>query len=338
MVYPTPNDIRIYEDEILPWLPEEIIDCHAHVGMAEFCGPISPERKKALWAIEVATELRWESLREVLAKILPDRQISVLAFGFPYREIDIERNNRYAQEGSTNPINRAASLLITKPEWSPELIEKGLDTGFVGIKPYPDLAPNGAECSIYDFLPKEHLRVLNEAGGILVLHLPRAGRLADPNNIREILEISDQFPTVKLIIAHIGRSFCLPTAQAGLPAFADHPGIFFDTSANLNSEVFRSALETIGPDRILFGSDLPITLMRGIREHVGDKYFNFTNGDYSWNKDRKPAEVESGYTFYLYEELRAIIGAVRESGMGLPEMQKIMYSNCKRLLPQPEQK
>ncbi|HEY3298442.1 MAG TPA: hypothetical protein VGK34_07295, partial [Armatimonadota bacterium] len=67
-------------------------------------------------------------------------------------------------------------------------------------------------------------------------------------------------------------------------------------------------------------------------EHVGDRYVNFTDGDYSWNTNRKSAEQESAYTYYMYEELRAIIRSVKEAGLGEAEMQKIMYSNCAGLL------
>ncbi len=53
--------------------------------------------------------------------------------------------------------------------------------------------------------------------------------------------------------------------MAGLPHFADDPGLYFDISANLNADVFHYALGTIGPERLLFGSDLPVTMMRGVR-------------------------------------------------------------------------
>ena len=332
MIFPTQNDLCIYENELLPFLPEEIIDCHVHVGLPEFCGLITPERMSDLWAIEVSTHLTWEDLRAVYNRLLPRQKVSTMAFGWVYQEIEVEDNNRYVLEGISKPENRAVGLMVTKPEWDARMIADGLSSGFIGIKPYPDFSPCGLECSIYDFLPKSHLAALNDAGGILMLHLPRKGRLADPENIREILEISDHYPAVKLIVAHIGRSFCLPTAKESLPIFAKYPGILFDTAANLNSDVFRFALETLGPDRILFGTDLPITLMRGVREHVGNNYVNYSSGDYSWNTNRKSAAEESSYTYYMYEELRAIIRAVKEAGMGMTEMQKIMYSNCAGLL------
>jgi len=162
--------------------------------------------------------------------------------------------------------------------------------------------------------------------------LPRAGRLADPDNIRELTEIAERYPTVRLIVAHIGRAFCLPTARAGLPHFANRPGVYFDTAANLNAEVFEYALDTVGPDRLLFGSDLPITMMRGVREHIGDKYANYTDAPYSWNVSRKSLEEEASYTFYLYEEIRALTRAIERCGLGREAAEKVFCTNSAKLL------
>jgi len=326
-------DRRVYEEEIAPWLPSKIIDSHVHIGLADHFGPIAPERYKADWAMEVGVDQSWEQLRESLAMLLPCREVSVLAMGVPFQEVDLSRNNDYVLAGALEPENRALALFVTRPEWDASVIERALSRGFVGIKPYPDMAPNaGAEPSIFDFLPKAHLEVLDRLGGVLMLHLPRKGRLADPDNIRELLELADTYPSIRLIVAHIGRSFCLPTVQRGLPHFADRKNIHFDISANLNADVFAYALETVGPERLIYGSDLPITLMRGVREHVGEDYINFTDGAYSWNTNRKSPEVEADYTFFLYEELKAIIAAVQRVGMGKEALERITYSNAAALL------
>ena len=342
-------DLRIYEDELLPWLPEEIIDIHVHIGLAEHIGPISPDRIVANWAIEVGVQQSWEQLWANCRTLFPRQKVGALAFGGVYREVDIEANNDYVLAGANDdyiphppipfrkpfPSNAGSvwALMVSHPSWPAEEIEHGMEYGFAGIKPYPDLAPDmDREPGIFDFCPHSHLEVLNQYGGVMMLHLPRKARLADSDNIRELIEISDRYPSVKMIVAHIGRSFCLPTAQKGLPPLADRPSIYFDTSANLNADVFQYALETVGSDRLLFGSDLPITLMRGVREHVGETYINYTNAPYSWNTNRKSPEEEAGYTFYLYEELRALIAAVQKAGMGRDEMRKIMLTNSAKLL------
>ena len=37
-------DRRVYEEEIGPWLPDRIFDCHVHVGLREHLADLSPER------------------------------------------------------------------------------------------------------------------------------------------------------------------------------------------------------------------------------------------------------------------------------------------------------
>jgi len=329
-------DMRIYEEELRPWLPEKILDCHVHVSLASNCGRISDERRSRLWPIEVGVFQSWEELRSNYRLLFPDRHVDVLAFGGVYREQDSHLENSYVYSGLANPANRADALLVTRPDWDASVIETAMARGFLGVKPYPDLAPqNTSEVSIYDFLPKTHLETLNRLGAVLMLHLPRAARLGDPNNIRELLEIAERYPSIKLIVAHIGRAYCLPTAEKGLPFFADTPGVYFDTSANLNADVFELALETVGPDRLLFGSDLPVMMMRGVREHVGEDYINYTDGDYSWNTNRKSIKEEAGYTFYIYQEIRALIRAFERRGLGKAAFRGVLYSNAAKLLGKP---
>lgn len=326
-------DRLIYESEIAPWLPPEIIDIHTHIGLRENCGPISRDRQAQNWALEVGLWQSWTQLRETYASLFPRQRVSALVFGTVLPEADFTSENAYVMDGARDTRNKAWALFATRPEWSARMIEDAMSSGFLGIKPYPDLAPQATtEVSICDFVPRDHLKILNEFGGILMLHLPRKARIADPDNIRELLEIAESYPSIKLIVAHIGRAYCLPTAKKGLPPLVDAKGIYFDTAANVNPEVFQYALEIVGPDRILFGSDLPIMLMRGTREHDGEKYANFTNGSYSWNTNRRSSEEEAGYTYFIYEELRALIRACEATGYGKDTFRKIMYANARDLL------
>ncbi len=328
-----PVSKRVYEEEINPFLPDEIIDIHIHVGLPEHVSPIRPERLAGMWAMEIASSYSWQEMRDSFSLLFPDKKVTALAFGFPYQEVDLAANNAYVLQGIKDPINKSYALFLTSPDTSPDTISQALSDGFIGIKPYPDLAPGGyGDVSIYDFLPNEHLKVLDEASAVLVLHLPRKGRVADPDNIRELLEIYEKYPNVKIIVAHIGRAFCLPTAQIGLPRLAQATGLYYDFAANLNADVLEYAIQTVGVDKILYGSDLPITLMKGIREHVGDKYYNYTSGPYSWNTNRKSPEIEASYTYFLYEELKALITAAGKCGDAKEIINQITYTNAAGIL------
>ncbi len=332
-----PVDRRVYEEELLPWLPDRILDIHVHIYLREHIAPVSEERKRERWTTEIATQHSFEEMRDNFQMLFPEQRVSALVFGYVTRETDVEVNNRYVLDGISDPRNDAVALFVTRPEYDPSVIEQAISgQGFLGIKPYPDLSPQKSlEVSVYDFLPREHLEVLDRLGGIVMLHIPRVGRLADPDNIREVLEIADEYPGARLIVAHVGRAYCLPTARRGLPRFAGREDILFDITANVNPDVIELALQTAGPDRLLFGSDLPIMLMRGYREYDGEDYINYTDGPYSWNTNRKSPEIEANYTFFLYEGVRALITAVKRLGMGRDVVEKVMYSNGARLLGWP---
>ncbi len=325
---------RIFQQEIRPWLPSRMVDIHCHVSLKENCGPIPEERLRQNWALEVGVHQTWEALRANYSLLLPGIEVRALVFGAPFREMDIAADNRYVLQGVREAEGRASALYVVRPEETPEAVERALDAGFLGLKPYPDLAegPGGGEPGVFDMLPKTLLRVLDRRGGILMLHLPRKGRLADEDNIREVSELVEEFPNVRTVLAHVGRAYCLPNAERGLPRYPQSPNLLFDISANVNADVFALALEVAGPGRLLFGSDLPVTRMRLKRECVGDDYINYTDEDYSWNTRRKSPEEEALYTYFLYEELRGLIEAARRRGLTPGDLEPVLRTNGERLL------
>ena len=68
-----------------------------------------------------------------------------------------------------------------------EFLEKEVtEGGFAGLKPYLNRSPSyipGNEVRIFDFLTHEHLRLADRHGWIVMLHIPRPGRLRDPLNL-----------------------------------------------------------------------------------------------------------------------------------------------------------
>lgn len=325
------TDIRIYEQELVEWLPEHILDCHVHMGLRSHVGQLSAERLRNDWALRLGLDQTWNQLRDNYRLLFPGRSVQALAFGNVFQEADTEQTNAYVHAGIGREDVCAGALYVTRPEYSAEKVAQALAEGFIGLKPYPDLAPQGPdECHIPDFLPRHQLEVLNEVGGILMLHLPGPKRLADEHSIRDLIDMSGAYPNVAIIVAHVGRAYCLPTALQGLPHLAPYESISFDITANLNHEVLSLALQTVGPERLLFGSDLPITMVRGSREHAGNNFINHLETNET-EMGIAPLE-DGGYTFLLYEELRALIRAVKDCGLGRETMHQILYSNCAHLL------
>jgi len=326
-------DGEFWAKRLDPFLPQKIFDAHRHIMKPEHRAPDPSERQKSFWTFEVSHPETLEEAELGCSLLFPGRSVSYLAFGSPSLKGDLVGNNRYLADGLKG--TESAALALAPPVWDAEkLLDQLRQPRIIGIKPYQNMIPGfeGEDVSIFDFCPHEHLEVLDGFGAWLTLHVPRKERLADPDNIAEVLEIRRRYPDIILVIAHLGRSYAGGYARKGFPALAEDEGILFDTSAVLNPAVFALALDRIGPQRLLFGSDFPILYMRGRRRWEGDRYINITSGDYSWNVDRELPEVEATYTLYVYEAMAACIDMCWGLGFSDTDVRAIFYDNARRIV------
>jgi len=313
-------------------LPERIVDAHIHLNLPKHVADVPRERLLSDWALEVAHYQTLKTARATAEVLFPCIDYAFTGFPWPIREADLRENNAWLAElqkqGSVRP------LMALRPEWPAEDVERVLlDGNFVGFKPYGDLVGNtkGAEISIFDFMTHDHLKIADRHRKIVTLHLPRAGRLPDDDNIRELLEIRDKYPNIHLIIAHLGRSYNPCHIIEGLDKLGDLSWFLFDTAAVFNPDVYKIAFDHISPEQLLYGGDLPITRLRGRREWTERSYVNLSDGDYTWNTNRKSPEVEATYTLYLYEQLKAMLDVMDHVGMPDKDRQMIFSCNAKRI-------
>ena len=335
----TDVDRNFWEEHLADWLPHSVFDAHTHINEPRFRRE-SPteEMRRQYWVSEVNEPIGAMDAERCYRTVFPDREFSCLAFAYPDLSYDIEASNEGLR---TNALQRDwSSLAVIRPQWPAKTIEAVLEKeGVIGVKVYYSLISEDKstrdkhlEASIFDFLPHHHLQVLNQRGAWVTLHVPKADRLGHPDNIREIREIRGRYPDITLVIAHFGRSYTLPHAEEGLPELADDAGLYFDNSAVLNPEVHRFALSVLGPERILYGTDNPIFYMRGRRQWEGRTYVNRTSYPFHFNKVREPPEIESTYTLYMYEALRAIKAATEDLRLSHADVELIFNGNARRLI------
>ena len=112
----------------------------------------------------------------------------------------------------------------------------------------------------------------------------------------------------------------------------------FDFSANTNDRVFEQALRAVGPQRFLFGSDLPILRMRTRRICENGVYVNLVPkglyGDVSGDRNMREIEGPEAerLTFFMYEELLAFRRAAEAVGLTRGELEDVFYDNAARIL------
>jgi predicted TIM-barrel fold metal-dependent hydrolase len=259
---------------------------------------------------------------------------------FTNPDCNLQLGNKYihhcAKEG------KIYAFLFSRPDWSAQEFEQKLtEQDFYGAKVYLNFAPEyvpKSEIRIFDFLPQHQLEVLNKLGKVVMLHIPRDKRLKDPVNLAQMIEIEQKYPDVKLVIAHVGRAYCECDLGNAFDILAKTNNMMFDISANTNSQVFDCLIKAVGPERILFGSDLPITRMRMRRIVEDGKYINLVPkgkyGDVSGDPNMREVEAEKAQklTFFLYEEIDAFRTAALKNNLSTCDIEKIFYENAKKLL------
>jgi len=326
-------DRKFYEERLLDFLPEKLIDIHTHVWLDRFRAEESEVPTRSVtWPWRVARDNPIEDLVETYRLMFPDKQVIPLIFGnIKTPDDNLDALNAYVAESAA--AHSFPSLIFAVPQWRPAEFEEKIIAGkFLGAKVYPTLSASGIptkEIRIFDFLPHPQLEVLNNHGWIVMLHIPREGRLGDPLNLAQMLEIENRYPRVRLIIAHVGRAYCPEDVEV----LSKTENMMFDISANTNTGNFEKLIRAVGPKRIVFGSDLPILRMRMRRICEQGNYINIVPkglyGDVSADKHMRKA---GKLTFFMYEEIDAFRRAAEVAGLTYRDIEDVFFNNAFRII------
>ncbi len=346
----TDTDRRCYENELKDFLPEKIIDIHTHVWLAEHRRSEARSSRVVSWPGLVAKENPIEDLLETYRLMFPDKDVTPMFFANVISsEHDLDAQNEYIAQSAQK--HNLPALFWSMPTWSSNELDEKLSAGrFLGVKSYlanvPDYIPAN-EIRIFDIFPHHQLELLNAKGKIVMLHIPRAGRLKDSVNLAEMVELDRRYPNIKTIIAHVGRAYCPEDIGNAFDILKATRNIMFDISANTCKETFEMLIKAIGPKRILFGSDLPIARMRMKRICENGKYVNLVPpglyGDVSNDPHMREVSAEQAdeLTFFLYEELLAFKQAALSANLSKDDIEDIFYNNAQSVIeyakPKPPQ-
>lgn len=327
-------DHLVYEKELKNFLPEHIIDFHAHIGKKEF-EYVGKSNGGSTWTRCLDEELLAEDLAKTYQLLFPQNKMTPLIFGDCIHRID--QVNAYVQE--TGRDYNWPTLYRTSFDIPADRLEAEIKAGgFLGIKPYlsfcPPYIPDN-EIRIYDFLPKEHLEVANRNGWIIMLHIPRSSRLRDPVNLAQLMEIEANYPDVKLIVAHIGRAYSKEDIGNSFDLLKQTKNMYFDFTANLCDDAIKACIEAMGCNRLLFGADLPIAAMRMYRIVENGIYYNVVPSGLYGNVANEPHMRESNeesITLMIYEQLRAFKRCAVELKLSDHEIETILYGNANKIL------
>lgn len=322
------RNLKIFREELDSFLPERILDFHVHI----FNEGVIPAGQTFSCAGHPIGKYDLEDLDRDLAEVYPGRDTYAVCFGLPNVQYDRRRNNRYLA-AHCDRKRFFAFRLFDPQESDPEAVRRDIvENGFAGIKPYLDYVrkedPN--EVQIIEMLPPWIMEMVNDLGLIVMLHIPRKMRLADPLNQDQVIQLCGDYPNATIVLAHIGRAYYLKNVVGNLEGLKDLPNLYFDLAMLNNWEVLEYLFANAAPEKILYGSDIPIAIAPGKSVEINDQYTYVT--PVPWHLSISDDHGKLIFTSFLYEELRAIKKAVERLGLSDDFVRKIFFESGMELL------
>jgi len=323
---------KIYAEEFAGWLPEKVLDCHIHIWPKD-AFPEEETRTKHTLRGRFRNGYTMEMCLRDAAEMLPEQEFYGLFFGTPHETVNRALSNEYTASVCDNRTR--FGLAMVAPQDSVEALRRHLEGGnLLGYKPYRNFV-TGKErekVGIHDMLPDAQMALAEELGLVIMLHIPREQRLADPDNQREILELAEGYPNAKIVLAHIGRAYYLKNIIGQLDRIREMPNVWVDLAMLNHWEVLEYLFREFPRNRILFGTDMPVSCLGGKSVEVNDQYVYLTEEDVRFGTTMYDARHEVRFTFFYYEELRAIRKAAAKAGLTRDGLDGIFFGNAKALL------
>ena len=326
-------DLPFYRARLAAVLPEQVLDFHTHAWTADQW-KIVPWRTDIAGAKYMVTERQYglERLRADLKTLFPDRPASAVCFGNPTPAVEVDKTNEYLATACA--MRGLFPLMIVGRDLAPrDQLERAVrQQGFFGYKVRLNWHGNDyGSVDVGEMIGPGEMQLADELSLVVLLHVPRSGRLADPQVQAGVRTLSKDYPRANIVLAHCGRCYLPDEMAAAVGAVADLDNVYMDTSMVMDPTVLQIAMEAVGPHRLLFGSDLPVAAMKGRRVYVMDHWVDVVACGYPESEWRLASDGIHA-TFMIWEIVLAIHRAARMTGVTEDEEKAIFFRNGMRLL------
>lgn len=209
-----------------------IIDSHIHIGLQDFFQTNDSTFPYDLCNTYENTVSLMDANGVHKAVIIP----------VPHKDCNVELANEYVYRAYSQYPDRFIPFCRID-----EKLEQNLNLGFKGVKIH----------LVYEELEirkiKRELQTIEDAGIPILLHA------MFKNKVKQIQQILDIAPDLKIILAHMGRGHLYTDEQVVENAIGlrDCPNVYMDTSTVGDIHAIINACEIIGFHRVLYGSDYP---------------------------------------------------------------------------------
>lgn len=314
-------DKKIWKN-IKQTIPKKIFDFHVHSFHRKGFKNGIPDSLK--FYLPCDTQIVLNNLHSVF----PEREVSAIVMGWPNISADILKQNNYI--ASSSEKLGTFFLALISPQTDINYIKKIVKNNrCVGFKPYKCFAKNPEDARITDFLNQQQMEIAQENNLIITLHLSKKGGISDPVNIEDLIHLAEKYPSILWNLAHCGRSFIPDYIEKSLEKLKPLKkfNIYFDTSAVTDSEVFTLFFSFFGSDKILYGSDAPISFLHGRCVGFGYEWAFITEETHSISASFPVFPV-----LILYEQIKAMNKAFRKSDFSKADIKRVFYENSKKIV------
>jgi hypothetical protein len=291
--------------DLLQRLPAHITDVHTHANGADAACELSP----FAWTQVRSSFPEWslDDSAAVTSLLYGDRSITRLWIAQPYHGINHRAANRYLLEHA--PLGDMVALcgLPDDPVYTTSEIQRGL---YAALKMYPHYREPPYQ-RLAEYFPDWCLSAAQAAGLAAIVHLP----LPLSECVPDVISVARRFPHLKIVLAHLGRQMSADQpARIAFQTAARCQNVAVDTSMRPEQAVHELALQTFGPQRVIFGSDEPFNLLRYVKifDRVLGRH-NVSQRQYHWvpaEVHRAHADAAAAASLLHFQVIRAILAAV----------------------------
>ena len=316
-------DIDFFQRELQSFLPDRIFDAHTHLWKNDLIN----------WTVPgVSGDCGYAEYQQCMQTIHLGRTTEALFI--PFITVENRDQSLVANEWISEQLEHdrnCRGLFFVKPEDDPEWIRENVQRlGLHGLKCYhtmADVTPTW-EADIDAFLPDSFMKVADEEGWAITLHIVKSRALGDPANIEWIRRNCQAYPNMKLILAHSGRGFQPAHNLEGLPDLVGLENLYFDTSANCEPIAHQAIIRILGHERLMYGTDLPISHMRGRSLAAADTFIWIYEKTPVWEENHSLIEP----VLIGLEHLRSLKWACWSEKLTDSQVEDIFYNNAAKLL------
>lgn len=307
------------------FLPRKIFDAHAHLYNQTFMASINP-------GITYTVE---DYIQDMGPMLCNPETLRLNIITFPDRSMSDPKLDTLAQSDAflIDQLNKdpghVGEILVIPGETVEHIEGRLLHPRIRGLKCYHYMLRRADTwtAGIEEYLPESAWEVANRRGMYITLHMVRDKALADPGNLSYIKEMAARYPNAKLILAHAARSFASWTGVETVAQLADYENIWYDIAAVCESPAMVQILNKVSKERCTWGSDYPISILRGKAISLADSFY------WIYEKDLQNFSAATPVNSWLVsiENLMATRQACILADLSSKEIEDLFYNNAVNL-------